>query len=132
MTIKSGPEYGLYLLSCMVADKRIADADVRLIVKVMSNSYVDGVPDEAQRHKAQSVVDLLARTWPRGARSGIEEPSDDWASPTVTATADEIILAHKKATGQTVTELPPVGSVARSIILADVKRRNEMPPGGKL
>jgi hypothetical protein len=45
--------------------------------------------------------------------------------------AEEILSAHRKATGQTVVELPPEGSPAMAILRAQAKARGEPPPGGR-
>lgn len=82
-------------------------------------------PSAAQRMKAASFVDILARTGP--LRNGsFEDPSAEdmhWAPPRVTA--DEITRSYNIATG-TVSELP-IDPTARAIIAADRKRRNEPP-----
>jgi len=58
------------------------------------------------------------------------EQALNWAPPVVKATADEILRAHAIARGE-IEELP-TDPLARSIILANMKARNETPPRGRL
>jgi|SRR5271165_5512424 len=130
-------DHGYYLLQCALADPRIDDADIRVIATSMCEIYgPTGAPTAAQAQKARNFLDIMARTAPQRRRNAVRgpEPSREeamnWTPPGKKATADEIIRAAAIARGE-ISELP-TEPLARSIILANMKARNETPPGGKL
>lgn len=117
------------LLKAALKDTRVTDANFREIARAIVWMYAEAEPTPEQAHRVAVTIDILIEaTDSPSARtaSAPPEPLIDSA-----AVAAGIVRAAAIARGETVVDLP-TDPVARGVILAGMKRRNEPPPGGRL
>ena len=115
------PDAVTALLACKLVaeDRGLTDDDVRDIVRITSDlSTRDQAPTAAQREAAERWADAWATKL-------AEARGRTWSEPAAEAAA-KIIAAGKKRRGETVVELPPLGTEARKIIDAGRRRRGEI------
>ena len=139
--LMTDPSYdGWSILKAVLADDRLTQDDIRFLVKLAVNVYAppaDPARDEKRARANATMLDMIIQTGGRRApgwsRDDAEVDVIDGDAPSaqvpVRMTATEIIAAHRKALGSEVIQLPD-NPVAKTIILADMKRRAETPPGG--
>ena len=138
MTDDSYSSHGWSLLRAAIRDERLTDDDLRALIGLCLRVYgppVDERLDAARQHANEVFIDSMVKS--RGTRSGRAAPDDvfqplenAYVAPVVKASATEIIRADMLRRGE-ISELPS-DPLARAIVIADMRRRNETPPGGKL
>jgi hypothetical protein len=133
------PDHGWSLIRAAVEDDRLTFDDMRVLLRMALQFYGPGDAAldalDAARARANGTW-LNAMIKSRGTRSGRAtarevEVRDGPAQAVTKATADAILKAHAIAENR-VVDLPAEGSMARQIIEADRRRRNEPEPGGRL
>lgn len=115
------PDHGWHLLAASLEDSRLTHDDLVVLVTMAVEMYSPGPADPKRVQVNQRWLDTIIKS--RGNRSG-SAPDE---RPARRVSADEIVRAHRVATGEVIPL--PDNQTARAIIRADAKRRNERGSG---